>query len=167
MKKFEILLLSLCVATPALADLWTNCTNNGGTVIQANSYGNDKGGLCNDPSDSNLTTNCNGKRFCKSGNKMNWWSAFTWCESIGGRLVSFGSMCPGIQTKPNNVAGACPNLKGTGTGYVWANMGWENYMAINLNLSNGAIGWSNYGGNTRTTDYRNNAGITMAFCEEK
>ena len=111
MKKFGILLLSLCATTPAFADFATNCTNAGGTIITANSYGNDKGGLCNDPSNPDLTKNCNGKSFCL-GHAMNWWSAFTWCESIGGKFASFSSMCPGTAPAENGDSNACPNLKG-------------------------------------------------------
>ena len=83
MKKFGILLLSLCIATPALADFWSNCTNNGGTIITANSYGNDKGGLCNDPSNSDLSQNCNGKRFCMNAYYISIWNNLTWCDAIG------------------------------------------------------------------------------------
>jgi len=156
MKKFGILLLSLCIATPALADLWTNCTNAGGNIITANSYSNDKGGLCNDPSDSTKTTNCNGKRFCMGGNKINWWSAFTWCESIGGKLASFEHVCPGVQTQPNNVAGACPNAKGIGSGWVWVTMGWQSKGALDVNFANGAI----------DLDDRTKLGYMSAVCEE-
>ena len=41
---------------------------------------------------------------------MNWWSAFTWCESIGGRLASFNELCPSNQMLVNETTGACPNL---------------------------------------------------------
>ena len=110
MKYLTLIALALA-ATTAQADFWDNCTAYGGTIITANSYSNDKGGLCNDPNNPELTNNCNGKQFCKSGKGMNWWSAFTWCEAIGGKLASFSSICPGIQTIPNKVTGACPNAK--------------------------------------------------------
>jgi len=158
MKKFGILLLSLCVVTPALADLATNCTNNGGTMITANSYGNDQGGLCNNPSDSNLTNNCNGKRFCRSGNFMNWWSAFTWCEAIGAKLASFESVCAGVGT----AALTCPNLKGKsnkGTDWVQTSMGWGTTIAVTVSLQSGAI--------AKDTRYpRNSSNDYYAICEE-
>ena len=121
MKKFGILLLSLCITTPALADFWTNCTNNDGTIIQANSYGNDKGGSCSDPNDSSKTKNCNGKSFCISNSTRNWWSAFTWCDSIGGHLADFSSLCPGSQQELNV---PCPNMKNIMSGRrAWTNLG--------------------------------------------
>jgi len=163
MKKYGILLLSLCVATPALADFWNNCTTYGGTIVQANSYENDKGGLCHSPSDSNLTNNCNGKRFCRGGNKMNWWSAFTWCESIGGHLASFSGICPGVQTNTNTSTGACPNIKGIASGGGWLNSGWGANNAFIVNLSSGAI--SSLGRNVAT---QGNGGFGSIYpiCEE-
>jgi len=109
MKKYLLVALIL-INQQAHADFWTNCTNNGGTIITANSYGNDKGGFCNDPNNSDLTNNCNGKRFCRCGNTLNWWSGSVWCEAIGGRLASFSSMCPGTLTSADATQGACANL---------------------------------------------------------
>ena len=123
MKKYITLLTLILMTGVAHADFWSNCTTYGGTIITANSYGNDKGGLCNDPNDPNLTNNCNGKKFCQGGKTMNWWSAFTWCESIGGKLASFESVCPGAKS----VQDTCPNTKGLGQQIgSWTNMGWDN-----------------------------------------
>jgi len=159
MKKFGILLLSLCIATPALADFWTNCTNFGGTIIQANSYGNDKGGLCNDPNDPNLSNNCNGQRFCKNGTRMNWWSARTWCESIGGKLASFENVCPGVGMRPNNVTGACPNAKGISSGWVYTSMGWSTQCALHVQSGSGAVAGCDYSHNRTNSD-------AFPLCEE-
>ena len=104
-------LACLLLTTPTQAKWGDNCTLNGGTIIKANEYGNDKGGKCNDPNNPDLTNNCNGMEFCMSNNAMNWWSAFTWCESVGGILVSFEEMCPGTQRLQDV---SCPNLKGAG-----------------------------------------------------
>jgi len=170
MKKFGILLLSLCIATPVLADLWTNCTNNGGTVIQANRYGNDKGGYCNDPNNSNLTNNCNGKKFCVSGQGMNWWSAFTWCESVGGKLAKLSNLCPGAQTNPNLATGACPNLtaihSSNSNRWNWTSSGWGNNASIAINLATGGIGGGNFGYGS-FQDTRNTRLLSQpAICEE-
>ena len=158
MKKFGILLFSLCLTTPALADFWTNCTNFGGTIITANSYGNDKGGLCNDPSDPNLDDNCNGKSFCHGSKKINWWSAFTWCESLGGRLANFSNACPGVQIRPNNTAGICANVKGKLSGWVYTNTGWATNCALHVN-SSGAVGGCDYSHNRINSD-------AFPLCEE-
>jgi len=154
MKKFGILLLSLCITTPALADFATSCTNSGGTIITANSYGNDKGGLCNDPNNTTLTNNCNGKKFCLSGFSLNWWSSFTWCESIGGKFASIEEACPGSQAVSGT---ACPNFKGINTGVgCWrlsTGLGTDNAFAV---CSNGI------GTRDRVTGYRN-----ATLCVEK
>ena len=156
MKKYLLVALIL-VSQPALADFWTNCTNYGGTIITANSYGNDKGGLCNDPSDPNLTNNCNGKRFCRGRQIKTWWSAFTWCEAIGGKLISFSSLCPGNQTINS---GTCANVKSVDSSlWGWTNLGWSTNQVLQVNPSSGAIT-----GIVRTGDNRNN--YNYAFCEE-
>jgi len=159
MKKFGILLLSLCTATPALADFWTNCTTFGGTIVQANSYGNDKGGLCNNPNNPDVVNNCNGKRFCRGGTKMNWWSSFTWCESIGGKLVSFDTVCPGTQ---KNDSGTCPNLKNVGSTNDWCltTLGWSNHKNIVVSLA-GSISYSS------PTQLNYGSFSFNALCEEK
>ena len=109
MKKY-LLLTALVLATTAQADFWDNCTAYGGTIITANSYGNDKGGDCNDPNDTTKTNNCNGMRFCMGSKGMNWWSAFTWCEAIGGKLASFSSACPGTQNYSSYTTRVCGNV---------------------------------------------------------
>lgn len=92
---------------------------------------------------------------------MNWWSAFTWCESIGGHLASFASMCPGVQTNTNGNSGACPNLaKVFGSAHrAWSNVGWKTNTALNVCLSDGSIN-DVYG----PADRR--GGKSYAFCEE-
>ena len=160
MKYLTLVTLAL-VAGTAQADFWDNCTAYGGTIITANSYGNDKGGLCNDPNDTTKTNNCNGKRFCVGSMKMNWWSAFTWCESIGGKLAGFESACPGVQTQPSTETGACPNFKGIGNyTWNWLNSGWERDKAFYVNPSSGALLIS---GSSR---YRNTGNYIQALCEE-
>ena len=167
MKKY-LLLTALVLATTAQADFWSNCTTYGGTIITANKYGADKGGYCNDPNDTNLTNNCNGKRFCIGGKKMNWWSAFTWCEAIGGKLASFTSMCPNTQAISSNTTdGECPNLTKV-AGNIWAmsSMGWDDSHNLHINLSNGRL--SKGAGSAATTRaYSGNTLAILPFCEEK
>ena len=154
MGKHLALIVLAFISETAHADFWDNCTaTNGGTIITANSYGNDKGGLCNDPNDTTLTNNCNGKRFCLSSKAMNLWSAFTWCEAIGGQLASFESMCPNTQPAVNS-GGVCPNIKGI-VQKVWTSTGWNGDRVIAM-WSNGGIG----------DNYRNRSDLTV-LCEEK
>ena len=84
------------------------CESVGGVWEQANSPNDtDKG--C----DSN---HCNSRGFCRSPVKMNWWSAFAWCESIGAKLVDLEHACPNAIT--NNFF--CPNLNGI-SGQIFTN----------------------------------------------
>ncbi|MBP5343808.1 MAG: hypothetical protein J6Y85_01870 [Alphaproteobacteria bacterium] len=162
MKKY-LLLTALFLTTTAQADFWSNCTTYGGTIITANKYGDDKGGLCNDPNDPNLTNNCNGKRFCRGGNPMNWWSAFTWCEAIGGKLASFESMCPGTQALGNAV---CPNLKVVLDTTAWTALGRGTDQAWSI-TSSGLVLWYGTGRTSKRDDDPTNKKGGWALCEEK
>ena len=147
-------LACLLLTTPTQAKWGDNCTLNGGTIIKANEYGNDKGGYCNDPNNPDLTNNCNGMEFCVSNKTMNWWSAFTWCESVGGKLASFEHMCPGSQM----VEGACPNLTKVGDTTVYSNAGWSTTLAMLVTLSDGRV-WNGWSPISRR-------GSAMALCEK-
>jgi len=129
MKKI-IVFLCLCAVVPAMA---AEPTCNGGTPITAN----------------------DGTTFCKSNQKMNWWSAFTWCESQGRKLADFATMCPGVSQTPANTAGDCPNLQGKGDVWVWSSLAYDEKYALGVNLSSGAI---SYG--SRVADY-----YPYALCE--
>ena len=41
-----------------------------------------------------LQTGENGHVYCQSNSKMNWWSAYTWCEAQGRHLATMYEMCP-------------------------------------------------------------------------
>ena len=105
----------------------------GGTLITANSASHD--GV--DCGENNMF--CNGHTFCKSNNIMNWWSAFTWCKSNGRNLASFAMACPEKPTSNNYVTGACPNLQGVSSGWVWTNLASGSHNAFNVNSSSGAV----------------------------
>ena len=137
MKKLIVFLMCLCmVVTSVHADFnASECTAAGGTVITRN-----VNGATNAPSTCNAdkcpaTT----KTFCKSGQTMNWWTAFNWCASIGGSLASFGEMCPKVQTAVNTTTGACPGLQGKGSDWVWSSLGHGSHGALVVNLSSGAV----------------------------
>ncbi len=148
MKNITLFVAALIFVVPTYAKWGTNCTSNGGTIIKANEYGTkdgenlDKGGLCNDPSDPNLTNNCNGMEFCLSNKDMNWWSAFTWCESVGGHLVSFERLCPGTPMVENRTNGACANIVGIGGGmypYAWTATGWGTQQVLHPFIGGGIV----------------------------
>ena len=142
MKKVIVFLMCLCFVMSARA--YDECESVGGTEITRNVYGATNAPSSCTPEKCPATT----KKFCKSGQTMNWWSAFNWCASIGGSLAKFTEMCPGVQTASNNVADACPALKGLGKELVWSNVGFGSHYALMVNLSSGAA--SNLGrhGNT-------------------
>ena len=123
MKKIIIFLVCVCFLTmPAMA---AEPTCNGGSTITAK----------------------NGTKFCKSDKAMNWWSAFTWCESQGRSLAEFSKMCPNVPQYPTNTEGECPNLQGLPEdGWVWSSLAMSNNAAIVVNLSSGAAcGFHRYG----------------------
>ena len=164
MKKLLLTTLVL-VAGIAQADFWDNCTAYGGTIITANSYGNDKGGLCNDPNNPELTNNCNGKSFCLSGKTMNWWSSFTWCEAVGGKLASFEAMCPNTTQLNNPTTGACPNLTNVAVGDLHArsSLGYRTFGAFFVRLNSGAVYDDYYSARSKSdSDWCH----FRAFCEE-
>ena len=138
MKKRIVFLMCLCFVASARA--YDECVTAGGTEITRNVYG-----TTNAPSTCTLekcpaTT----KKFCKSGQIMNWWTAFNWCKSIGGTLAKFDQMCPGVQTAIN-VADTCPALKGvvSGNGGAWSSMGYQSNQAILVKFSSGAVSTAN------------------------
>ena len=100
----KILLLGFCLMATngVVADFATSCESAGGVVKEAN----------------NIT-------FCKSGQVMNWISAYTWCEAIGGKLAEQSSVCPN---------GTCSALAGK-----FYQLGDEQYGYINT-LSSGKGG---------------------------
>ncbi|MBQ7413261.1 MAG: hypothetical protein IJV07_03190 [Alphaproteobacteria bacterium] len=139
----KLALICACLMMPMAA----NAACVGGTEIRANTVADNPNGNCTD-------TTCNGHTFCKSNGTMNWWSAFNWCASNGRSLASFSTMCPGIQTSPNNVTGACPNLQGVGgSQWAWSSLAYGSKYAILVNLSSGAV---SYGHRTNSN---------YAFCE--
>ena len=53
--------------------------------------------------------------YCVSKINMTWWSAFTWCAAIGGKLATWAEACPG-----RSVGSSCSNLNGAGGPDKWA-----------------------------------------------
>ena len=118
MKKRIIFLMCLCfVALSAMAEQ-AELPCNGGSIVTAK----------------------DGTTFCKSDKGMNWWSAFTWCESQGRKLADFTTMCGDVSQSPSNTEGDCPNLQGLAeSGWVWSSLAYGSYAAIFVNLSSGAV----------------------------
>ena len=65
----------------------------------------------------------NGKVYCVSKISMNWWSAFTWCESQGMKLGDLTDLCYVSDEEKWMGAtsnGACPNIVNAYSGNVFA-----------------------------------------------
>ena len=105
MYKYIGLIILYCIAnTPARAiAAWTesNCSNKGGIIRTIGD-----------------------KTFCSSTNTMNWWSAYSWCQAIGGRMPSIWELCPEVGITQGGNCGR------TYTGWAWSSTpnGQNGYM---------------------------------------
>ncbi len=117
MKKYiGMICLSVLLSTSALAE---SCAGGSGTVI----------------------TGLDGTRYCQSNTNVNWWSAFAWCDAIGGRLIDVTEEC----IKTTGTSG-CPNLTGVGKGTVWTQNVSSANSAYYVILSSGAVYYSGRAG---------------------
>ena len=89
----------------------------------------------------------NGHVYCSSNNKMNWWSAATWCEAQGRHLASMEELCPDTGEGLNNAwdgstGNKCANLTGVGSGQGWSSLAEGTSGAFNVGLQAGHVGTS-------------------------
>ena len=119
MKKQSIILgliLTLMTATVARAE---SCANGAGTLVSG----------------------WDGRSYCVGKASMNWWSAFAWCDAIGGTLLDItadcacsGSSCPNVDAR------YCMNLSNkVSNGSYWsrnevAGQSTTAYYAYNMDL---------------------------------
>ncbi|MBP5343717.1 MAG: hypothetical protein J6Y85_01390, partial [Alphaproteobacteria bacterium] len=59
---------------------------------------------------------CNGLNFCRSAQKMNFFSALIWCKSIGHKLTDVETVCP------NGLASGQTCANANNFGNVWTDM---------------------------------------------
>ena len=74
----------------------------------------------------------NSHEYCQSNGKMNWWSAFSWCEAQGRRLATIYEVCPdwdGSISKTNN----CENMSTTYNNENWTSTAYGTTEAIYTN----------------------------------
>ena len=131
----SLLLISL-VCTPAVADYTPGitsepCGNGTGHIVIGN----------------------NGKSYCRGRRSFNWWSAMSWCQSIGMELISInedcicaGEKCPQAQ---------CPNFSLTNWGFAWTS---------NVDKNNRTLVITGGGGVSSDGGYGNPAGAILAVC---
>ena len=138
----KIIVFLMCVFAVATSVMAAEPTCNGGTPITSHKA-TDEG--CD-------SATCNGTTFCKSDKTMNWWSAFTWCESQGRQLADLSVICPGVSQIPSNTSGVCPNFMGVDSGWVWSSLALYPTSVAVVNLYNGSIFNLHYNGHTRASD---------------
>lgn len=87
-----------------------------------------------DSDSGTLITGKDGTKYCQSKVGLNWWSAFAWCDAIGGQLIDLTTEC-------NKVTGTeqCPNLAGVGSGDVWTQAVPSSDFAYYVDLSSGSV----------------------------
>ena len=101
-------------------------------------------------------TGKNGKTFCVSDVNMNWWSAFTWCESQGMQLASMSDLCDVSDDEHwfgQGGEGACPGVIGYGPNKEgWTSLVRNQNDAYHVQLSTGRVQGGG-GQHTRTYTY--------------
>ncbi len=152
MKKYIGLLILCALSMGAQAGsqiTWNQagCEAAGGVWIQAHKASDDG---CD-------ADHCNEMTFCQSSVRLNWWSAFAWCESIGAKLVDLEHACPNGLS--NNFF--CANLNGRISDNVFTNVPCD-YAGRGQIYCVGTNGSMTHGSGGRTTDP-----YYCALCEPK
>ena len=61
--------------------------------------------------DGSMFKGIDGTNYCRSRIMMNWWSAFAWCDTIGGVLIDPNKDCKCKGIDGCDMLLSCPNLK--------------------------------------------------------
>ena len=80
-----------------------------------------------------LQTGENGHVYCQSNSKMNWWSAYTWCEAQGRHLATMYEVCPTWDGAKGH--GKICNLNSFSNGegeYNWSSTAFESNYAFSF-----------------------------------
>lgn len=78
----------------------------------------------------------NGHEYCRSSYKMNWWSAYAWCEAQGRHLASIYEICPdtgeGLNNKWDGIPGTdvCANMIGWRCESCWSSTPYQTDKAF-------------------------------------
>ena len=93
-------------------------------------------------------TGVDGVTYCESRIRMNWWSAFAWCEGANMTLVSLDDciVADGSGTTP------CPNFDHTGSGSVWTSSVPNSTEAYRIELSTGILNNNSNSNGTRISN---------------
>ena len=82
-----------------------------------------------------VTGRDNTTRYCLSKISMNWYSAFAWCDSIGGQLFNVNTEC----LKTTATSDECPQIRGFSSIEAWT------VNTIDEDTAVLAVGWSGVG----------------------
>ena len=96
-----------------------------------------------------ITGAVTGHKYCMSNNTMNWWNSVSWCDGVGARLFSVND-CAFSSTSDTSV---CPELKGVGSGWIWAATPKGTSDAYGLNVSLGSFGSIYFAGSRASNHY--------------
>ena len=77
MKKLLLLSMLLIVTQAHAVTTWTssNCEAKGGVTVTVGA-----------------------QTFCRSTSEMQWWSAYSWCQAIGGKMPTMWELCPNMSS---------------------------------------------------------------------
>lgn len=92
-----------------------------------------------------LLTAVNGNKYCLHKNdNMNWWSAFAWCDTAGGTLISINKDCDCTGFAECNTTVQCPNLYNIGkNNSVWSATTYNSNTAYTVHLGSGNVTQNN------------------------
>ncbi len=86
-----------------------------------------------------------GKFYCMSKQKMNWYSAYSWCQNQGMKLIDIGDTCGSITSSCSELALSEEEQahiidNGGTVGSVWTGVFQNNYAVYCVNLDTGGRG---------------------------
>lgn len=87
-----------------------------------------------------------GADYCLSNDRMNWYSAYTWCEAQGLNMLDLSVVC-------KTISGPCNELKSSIDGFypAWTNMSFSSKNAEIIDIATGHINQGQ--GYARTTGF--------------
>lgn len=134
-KYIGLVIFSLILSTQCMA--YDVCTEVYGVEVSTSNRNAAASEQC-----SSHPEQCNTKTFCRSYAAMNWWTAQTWCKSIGGTLAKFESLCPNTPKNVDSNNKLCFNMKGAQTisnWSVWVSDPYGNTQALGIRNDDGSI----------------------------
>lgn len=76
---------------------------------------------------------------CRSSNRMNWWSAYTWCEAQGLKLASVYDVCPSWDGSFGDSGNRCGKTYSTDDNQGWTSTAYSSDRAFAIQTSRGTV----------------------------